>query len=330
MFGVGVSVLRTHQGFKESATGRRAPWPSAEGSRENARCSHMTDYDLVIIGGGAGAFAAAIRANELHATTALINTGLPIGGTCVNVGCVPSKTLLWAGEILHLATHHGVPGIDIAVTGFDFRQVVQDELALVERLRRDKYEHVLHNLPHVTFVEGLATFVSPQVVVVDGEQLRAKRFLIAAGSTATVPQIEGLRDVGYLTHIEALRLPKPPKELLIVGAGPLGIEFAQLYARFGSKVTVLQRGQSILPHAERALTGRLAEILTNEGITIKTGATPERAWAEQGKRALSYAVGRDKETVFGDEILLAAGKTPNTMALGLDRAAVRVADRRAT
>jgi mercuric reductase len=251
----------------------------------------MTEYDLVIIGGGAGAFAAAIRANELQATTALINTGLPIGGTCVNVGCVPSKTLLWAGEVLHLARHHGVPGIDIAVTRFDFQRVIQDELALVERLRHEKYENVLHNLPHVTFIEGQATFVSPQDLVVDRKQLHAKRFIIAAGSTATVLPIEGLRDVGYLTHIEALQLPKQPKELLIIGAGPLGVEFAQLYARFGSKVTVLQRGRSILPHAERALTSRLTEILANEEITIKTGVTLRRAWVEQRKKMLSYAVG---------------------------------------
>ena len=91
----------------------------------------MTKYDLIIIGGGAGSFGAAIRANELHAKTALINAGLPLGGTCVNVGCVPSKTLLYAGEILHLAKHHGIPGIKIEQVEFDFRKVVADELALV-------------------------------------------------------------------------------------------------------------------------------------------------------------------------------------------------------
>ncbi len=289
----------------------------------------MTEYDLVIIGGGAGAFAAAIRANELQATTALINTGLPLGGTCVNVGCVPSKTMLWAGEVLHLATHHGIPGIDAAVTRVDFQRVILDELALVAQLRDEKYERVLRNLRNMTFVEGRATFVSPRAVVVKDKELRAKRFVIAAGSTAMIPPIEGLRDTGYLTHVEALRLPKPPKELLIIGAGPLGLEFAQLYARFGSKVTVLQRGRTILPYAEPALTSRLAEILTNEGIAIKTDVTLHRAWVEEGKKRLSYSAGGGEETVAGDEILVAAGKTPNTAALGLDRAAVRIDGRQA-
>jgi mercuric reductase len=289
----------------------------------------MTEYDLVIIGGGAGSFAAAIRADELQATTAVINTGLPLGGTCVNVGCVPSKTLLWASEVLHLATHHGVNGIDLSVKQFDFQRVVHDELALVERMRHEKYENVLRNLAHVTFIEGRAMFTSPEEVTVEGKPLRAKRFIIATGSTATVPPIEGLRDVGYMTHIEALRLAEPPKELLIIGAGPLGLEFAQLYARFGSTVTVLQRAPSILPRAEPALTSRLAEILTAEGITLKTGVMIERARTDKGKKVLSYRAAGHLQEVAGDEILLAAGKTPNTEALGLDRAQVDVDERQA-
>ncbi|MBI2010676.1 MAG: FAD-dependent oxidoreductase [Candidatus Colwellbacteria bacterium] len=102
----------------------------------------MKTFDLIIIGGGAGAFAAAIRANELKAKTAMVNAGLPLGGTCVNVGCVPSKTLLYAGEVLHHAKHHGVPGIEVEVKNFDFQKVVQDELSLVENLRQEKYEKV--------------------------------------------------------------------------------------------------------------------------------------------------------------------------------------------
>ncbi len=209
----------------------------------------MGEYDLVIIGGGAGAFASAIKANELGAKTLMVNQGLPLGGTCVNVGCVPSKTLLWAGEVMHLAKHHGIPGIDIEVKNFDFAQVVQHELDLVAKLRAEKYEKVLNGLENVTHIEGKATFVSPNEIEVDGpafakasagkQKFKAKKFIIAAGSTATVPQIENIRDVGYITHIEALKLKQQPKELIVVGAGPVGLEFAQMYARFGTKVTIL-------------------------------------------------------------------------------------------
>ncbi len=166
----------------------------------------MKQYDLIIIGGGAGAFAAAIRANELEVKTVIINAGLPIGGTCVNVGCVPSKTLLWAGELLHTAKHHDIPGVELEVKNFDFQKVVEDERALVEHLRVEKYEKVLKNLEHVTLIEGRATFTSSNEVEVNGEKLSAEKFVIAVGSTANVPPIEGIKEVGYLSHIEALKL----------------------------------------------------------------------------------------------------------------------------
>ncbi len=289
----------------------------------------MQKFDLIIIGGGAGAFAAAIRANELKAKTALVNAGLPLGGTCVNVGCVPSKTLLYAGEILHHAKHHGVAGVELEVKNFDFQKVVQDELSLVEKLRQEKYEKVLKNLEYVAPNEGKAKFVSQNEIEVNGEKLSAEKFIIAAGSTANVPEIEGIREVGFVSHIEALRLPRQPKELVIIGAGPLGLEFAQMFSRFGTKVTVLQRGDSIFPHSEKALTDRLAEVLSKEGITIKTNVEVKSARKEKNKKIISYLINGKSEEVSGDEILLAAGKTPNTQGLGLDIVGVEISKQQA-
>lgn len=284
----------------------------------------MKTFDLIIIGGGAGAFAAAIRANELKAKTALINAGLPLGGTCVNVGCVPSKTLLYAGEILHHAKYHGVPGVELEIKNFDFQKVVQDELSLVEKLRQEKYEKVLKNLEYVTAVEGKAKFVSQNEVEVNGEKLSAEKFIIAAGSTANVPLIEGIRETGFVTHIEALKMPKQPQSLIVIGAGPVGLEFAQMFSRFGTKVTILQRGDSIFPHSEKALTDRLAEILTKEGITIKTNVEVKSARKEGDKKVVSYQIGETQEEISADEILLAAGKTPNTQGLGLEVVGVEI------
>jgi len=289
----------------------------------------MKTFDLIIIGGGAGAFAAAIRANELKAKTVIVNAGLPLGGTCVNVGCVPSKTLLYAGEILHHAKHHGIPGVELEVKNFDFQKVVQDELSLVEKLRQEKYEKVLKNLEYVTLVEGKAKFVSQNEIDVNGEKLSAEKFIIAAGSTVTVPPIENIHEVGFVTHIEALRLPRQPKELVIIGAGPLGLEFAQMFSRFGTKVTVLQRGDSIFPHSEKALTDRLAEVLSKEGITIKTNVEVKSARKENDKKIISYLVNGKSEKVSSDEILLAAGKTPNTQELGLDVIGVEISKQQA-
>ncbi len=284
----------------------------------------MKIFDLVIIGGGAGAFGAAIRADELQAKTAMINAGLPLGGTCVNVGCVPSKTLLHAGEILHLVRNHGIPGIELDVKKFDFKKVVQDELALVETLRKEKYSKVLKGLEHVTFLEGRARFVSSREIEVNGETIHGEKFIIATGSTASIPQIVGIRDAGFVTHIEALKLEKQPKELIIIGAGPLGLEFSQMYSRFGTKVTILKRSPSIYPSSENELTERLAQILVQEGITIKRGVQIRKAWAEGGRKNISFLLEGKEERVSADQILLASGKTPNTADLGLDKAGVRI------
>jgi len=288
----------------------------------------MEEYDLIIIGGGAGAFASAIKANELKIKTLLINKGLPLGGTCVNVGCVPSKTLLWAGEVMHLAKNHNIPGIDIEVKNFDFAQVVQHELNLVEKLRAEKYEKVLTNLPNVTHLEGQATFVSANAIEVNGQKFQSKKFIIAAGSTATVLPIDGIKEVGYITHIEALKLQKQPKELIIIGAGPVGLEFAQMYARFGTKVTILHRGLFIFKGEEELIT-RLTEILTNEGIIIKTNVQVKSVKKEGDKKLVSYSIDGKTEEVSGDEILLAVGKTPNTKRLELDKAGVAIDEKQA-
>ncbi len=289
----------------------------------------MITFDLIIIGGGAGAFGAAIRANELQANTAMINAGLPLGGTCVNVGCVPSKTLLYAGEIMHLARSHGIPGIELAVKNFDFKKVVQDELALVEKLRTEKYSKVLKNLERVTFLEGRARFVSPHEVEVNGETIRAQKFIIATGSTASVPSIEGIRETGFVTHIEALALERQPKKLVIIGAGPLGLEFGQMYSRFGTTVTVLEMLPAICAASEPELVKRLSEVLSREGITIMTGARVKRAWKEKEKKFVSFEVAGKEARVEGDEILLATGKTPSTAGLGLETAKVDLDKRRA-
>ncbi len=284
----------------------------------------MKTFDLIVIGGGAGAFAAAIRANELKAKTALANAGLPLGGTCVNVGCVPSKTLLYAGEILHHAKHHRVAGVELEVKNFDFQKVVQDELSLVEKLRQEKYEKVLKNLEYVTAIEGKAKFISQNKIEVNGEKLSAEKFVIATGSTANVPPIEGIRETGFVTHIKALKMEKQPKELIVIGSGPLGLEFAQMFSRFGTKVTILQRGDSIFPHSEKILTDRLAEILSKEGITVETNVEVKSARKEGDKKVVSYQIGGVQEEISADEILLAVGKTPNTQGLGLDVVGVEV------
>ncbi len=289
----------------------------------------MKNFDLIIMGGGAGAFAAAIRANELKAKTVMINAGLPLGGTCVNVGCVPSKRLLRAGEILHLAQNHETPGIELAVKKFDFRTLIEDELNLVSRMQQEKYAKVLAGLERITLLEGYAKFISDTEVRVNGEALSAGKIIIATGSMATVPPIEGIEETGYVTHIEALKLQQLPTELIIIGAGPVGIEFAQMYSRFGSKVTIVKRSPGILHFAEPILTKQLSKILKGEGIDIITAAAFRHARRDSGKKVLAITCDGEKREISGNEILVAAGKVPNTKDIGIDVAGVKVDRRRA-
>lgn len=289
----------------------------------------MERYDLAIIGGGAGAFAAAIKANELAAKTVFINSGLPLGGTCVNVGCVPSKTLLHAAELLNTAKHHGVPGIELSVSKADYAAVVADELALVEKLRAEKYEQVLKGLENVTFIEGRAAFVSNNVVKVGEQRFEAAKFVIATGSTAVVPEVEGLVKAGYITHVEAMKLKEVPKRLAVIGAGPVGLELCQLYARFGSQVTVLQRANRIMPKAEPVLTERLQRVLLDEGISIKTSVQVTRVTTENDAKTVFYSSSAGNESIEVDEILVAAGKIPNTAELNLGAIGVEVDEKQA-
>lgn len=284
----------------------------------------MNEYDLIIIGGGAGAFAAAIKASELGAKTALINEGLPLGGTCVNVGCVPSKALLNAAELVHTAKNHHVPGIEMAVNLADYAAVVADELALVEKLQAGKYEQVLKELANVSLIKGRATFVSPNQIKVGDQQYQAAKFIIAAGSTAIVPEVEGLVEAGYITHVEAMSLKTVPKRLAVIGAGAVGLELSQLYARFGSRVTILQRAASIMPIAEPALSEKLKQLMQDEGININTGASVTKISTENGTKTVFYNDERGSHSFEVDEILLAAGKAPNTGKLNLAAAGVRV------
>lgn len=289
----------------------------------------MEKYQLAIIGGGAGAFAAAIRADELGIKTVMINEGLPLGGTCVNVGCVPSKALLHAAEKISQATLHTAPGVNTIVGKIDFVAAVNSELALVEQLRRDKYEQVLDGLAHVTLVEGTARFADGHTIKVNGKTIEADTFIIATGSKAIVPQIEGMHDTGYLTHIEALKLKELPASLAVIGAGPIGLELGQIYSRFGSKVTILQRGNSILPRVETQLTDRLERALTDEGIVIVKGVTVTKTAIESGRKVVTYSDESGVHSVTVDEVLLAAGKRPNTAALGLGEIGVETDDKQA-
>ncbi len=294
--------------------------PTAQAAQDNHR------FDLIIIGGGAGAFAAAIKANEYQARTLMINTGLPLGGTCVNVGCVPSKHLLKVGHFKYQAQHHHFDAVRIPDVQFDFARAIDEELRVVAELRRQKYGDVLAYLEHVTFVDAHARFVSPHEVEANGLRFYGDRFVLAVGSKALPPPIAGIEQVGYWTHIEALQTKRLPHHLLVIGAGPVALEFAQMYRHFGSEVTVVVRGERLYRKTEPEISAALEEYLSEEGIAIYKQTQIQRFRIENGQKlATIRSDGRASDLAF-DELLLGTGKTANTNGLGLELAGVQLVD----
>jgi mercuric reductase len=278
---------------------------------------------LVIIGGGSAAFSAALKANELGAGVTLINDGLPIGGTCVNVGCVPSKTLIRAAESHHRASHQAFHGIESSSKVGSFKAIIAQKRALVRELRQAKYIDVVSDLPDIRIVEGRAGLVDGKTVEVDGEPIAADRILIATGASTFVPPIPGLEETGYLTNETAFELEELPESLIVIGGRYIALECAQMFARLGSRVTVLQRSSRILPTEADDLTDALTGYLEQEGIEIVTGVSITRvADGGMGTRVEAVIDGAEgdgaEKTFEAAQVLLATGRRPNTSRLGLE------------
>ncbi len=286
----------------------------------------MTEkYDLVILGSGSAAFAAAIKASESDAKTAMVERGT-IGGTCVNVGCVPSKHLLTVGETYYFAETHHFEGIRLSQESFNMKKVISDKRKVVGALRRQKYVNVLKALPNVTLVEGQAQFSSKTEVKVSSSIFQAEKFIIATGSSPIIPPFQGITDVDYLTNIEALDLQNLPESLVIIGGRALALEFAQMYAHFGTKVTVLQRSPRIIPEEEPEISEMLRLYLQEEGIDIRTGVEIKALRKEGRKKIVTAKVGARVRDFVCDELLIAAGRRPNTFELALDKVGVTLGD----
>ena len=283
-------------------------------------------YDLVIVGGGAAAFSAAIRADR-NGVRALMIDGGTIGGTCVNVGCVPSKRLLAVGDEFFRVTNRPFKGLRFEDGwSVDFRSVIRSKDRMVGALRRAKYADVLTSLKGVERVRGQASFTSSHEVKANGERYSGDKFVVATGSSPAVPQIPGIREVSYLTNVEALSLPNRPDSMIVLGGRALGLEFAQMYQHLGTQVTVLQRSDRILPDEEPEISHHLESYLKDDGIDVHTNVDILSA-QQRGKRTMITARIEDRRRTFqADALLLATGRTPNTDTLNLAAAGVAVKD----
>jgi mercuric reductase len=282
----------------------------------------VPQYDLIIIGGGSAAFSAAIKAEELGLNTLMINGGLSFGGTCVNVGCVPSKTLIRAAETVYHATHSNFPGIVPKGATIDFAKVIQGKKQLVASLQQKKYLDVVSDFKYLKMLEGWAEFVDEKTIMVNGkEEYTALKFLIATGATTNVPEIEGLQEVGYLTNTTLFDLEEQPQSITIMGAGYIGLEIAMAYNRLGTKVRIIEFTDRVLRTQTPDISEALEQQMRSEGIEILPNFRAVKFEKQGGNTIIHCKCPDDSFTKITEpgNIVVASGTRPNTEKLGLEK-----------
>lgn len=288
-------------------------------------------YDLVILGSGSTAFAAALRAAELGKTVAMTENRT-VGGTCVNRGCLPSKNLIEAAKLTHDARYPRYPGLTPADLAPDFGALVAQKDALIGDYRGKKYDSLVDQSDKIDIIVGDVRFLDPHTVAVGDRRLSGDQFLVALGSAPAIPVIDGLDGVPYLTsdlltHDEPLELTALPRSLIIVGGGYIAAELGQMFARLGSQVTLLVRGDQLLARGYEPEVGRaVQDIFAAEGIAVCTRAAARRVWQEGAEVVVAARIGDEDEELRAEKLLVATGRTPNTVGIRLDAAGVALAD----
>ena len=287
-------------------------------------------YDLLILGSGSTAFAAALTAEELGKRTVMTEER-PIGGTCVNRGCLPSKNLIEAARIVHEARNPRYPGLTPTSMGFDFAALIAQKDDVIHEYRKKKYESLIDS--DIRIEKGHVRFADPHTVEVDGKRLSGDKVLIATGSHPVLPEIDGLDQVPYLTSDlltvdEPIELRALPKSLTIVGGGYIALELGQMFSRFGTDVTILERSPQLLAQGYEPEVGRsIGEIFAQEGIQVVLNATPTAVRQDKSEVVTAAVIAGHKREYRAERLLLATGRRPSTENIAIERAGVNVSQR---
>ncbi len=281
-------------------------------------------FDLVILGSGSTAFAAAIRAAEMGKTVAMTENRV-LGGTCVNRGCLPSKNLIAAAGIVHDAAHPRYPGIEPARLKMNFGELIRQKDEVIAYYREKKYQSIVGD--RISVFEGTARFVDRNAVQSGDVRLEAERFLVATGSRPFIAPLKGLDAVPFmtsdlLTSHESMELTEQPESLTIVGGGYIALELGQFFHRLGTRVTILEPSERILPSYEPEVGTVLGQILQDEGVTILTRTKAVAARRDREGVAVDLS-GNASTAVRSSHLLVATGRVPHTEGLGLEVAGVR-------
>ncbi len=309
----------------------------SEGSPGSASGTGPADFDLLVIGTGGAGMAAAIQAVGMGATVAIVEAGT-LGGTCVNVGCIPSKNLIEAAAHYH-AVRRGFPGIGACEPSLDWQAVIRQKDELVTELRQAKYADVLASYPGIAQLRGKARLVGRSdrgsAVRVriegnngDGEREHlARKVVIATGTSPSKPGIPGLDRVGPLDSATVMEMATLPRSMIVLGGGPVGVELGQVFARFGTRVVIVQRGAHLLPHEDLEISDALRGFLEAEGIEVHTSMQATGVERDGDGVVVHVTQGSFAGELRAEQIFVAAGRRPNTEGLGLGDAGVALGDR---
>ncbi len=284
---------------------------------------HRFDYDVAVLGGGSAGYAAARTAVAAGLRTVVIEGGTEVGGLCILRGCMPTKALLYAAEVLHLASHAGTWGIRAENVGFDFAKVMARKNTLIKEFADERRAQLTGG--KFKFIRVNARFLDPHSVALsNGEPLTAAHFVIATGSTVGPSPLPQLREVGYLTSDDVLTLTQLPQSLIVLGGGAVAVELAQFFARFGVHVTLLQRSGHLLREFDTDAATEIEKIFRRDGIEVFTNTELIDARREGQRKTVSFQHHGQLVSVAADEILFALGRVPKTKSLDLDNAGITV------
>ncbi len=279
------------------------------------------DYDVAILGGGSAGYAAARTAAGAARKTVVIEGGKEVGGLCILRGCMPTKALLYAAEVMHLAGHAQPWGIRAGKVGFDFTKVMARKNRLIQEFADYRGQQLAGG--KFKFIRASARFLDPHTVrLSNGKTLTAAHFIIATGSAVAPSPLPQLRDVGYLTSDDALALKRLPQSLIILGGGAIACEFAQFFARFGVQVTLIQRSGHVLREFDADAGMEIEKVFRREGVKVFTHTKLMDAKRDGRLKTVSFKQGNKLVSISAGEILFALGRQPDTASLHLDRAGV--------
>ncbi len=290
-------------------------------------CSEIStkkSLHIAIVGTGSAAFAAAIKAAEKGARVSIIEGADVIGGTCVNIGCVPSKIMIRGAYIAHLQRQHNFDGVPVSSQKVNRKKMLAQQQSWVEKLRYAKYERILENNPDITLVRGKAKFKNSNTLIIEkhngeSDELQADRFLLAVGARANIPDIKGLSTTPYWTSTEALLTEVIPEKIIVLGGSVVALELAQAYHHMGAEVTVIARS-TLLSKEDKQVGESLKIILEDEGIKVLLNSVP----VEINHDGNDFHINVNNAELFCDQLLVATGRQSNADTLDLNNAGIEI------